>query len=223
MLEQGYGIMPNSVLFDGELSSTAKLVFCYISSLCAERGYCWASNQHIAERFGISDSQISRIISSLSRYIEIDNGSNERRRICLRKNADAPTQKAQGSLRKKRKVILQENITSKNNSTEGEIVPKAQHSSEAVEHVNLLYSLVRENYPFVKQQPSPADFVEMDRLHRIDKREWKAIDFIIRWSQQDAFWKQNIRSVKKLRLQFDTLMVRASSQYKQHSERIAQI
>lgn len=117
MLEKGYGILPNEILFSEEVSSTAKLVFCYISSLCAERGYCWALNSHIAEKFGITDSQVSRLISSLEPWLEITAGVNQHRKICLRKNADLPTQKAQGRLRKKRK----HNITNEkyNHNTSG--------------------------------------------------------------------------------------------------------
>ena len=50
MLEGGYGIMPNVVLFSKDLSSTAKLMFCLISSLCAETGECWATNDYLGAR-----------------------------------------------------------------------------------------------------------------------------------------------------------------------------
>lgn len=100
MLDEGYGMMPNKVLFDKSLSPNAKLLFVYISSLCAKEGYCWANNQHLGEKLGISKSQVSRHIRSLEKYIDISDPYNERRTIRLRKNAQVPTQKPQGSLRK---------------------------------------------------------------------------------------------------------------------------
>lgn len=83
MLEKGYGILPNKILFDEELSSSAKLLFVYISSLCAVEGYSWASNKHFAQRFGLSESQIKRLLGSLKPYLRIENGANQNRRIFL--------------------------------------------------------------------------------------------------------------------------------------------
>jgi len=71
-------------------------------------------------------------------------------------------------------------------------------------------NLVIENYPFAKIEPDKwAKDIEM--IHRIDKQGYDLIDFIMRWSQNDSFWKQNIRSGAKLRKQFETLMIRAKS------------
>lgn len=100
MINQGYGLMPNIVLFDTELSSTSKLVFVLISSLCAAEGYCWANNEYIGSKLGISKSQASRSIKQLEKYVSVTSPFNEKRTICLRKNAQAPTQKRLGSLRK---------------------------------------------------------------------------------------------------------------------------
>lgn len=111
MLEDGYGIMPNKVLFDGDVSSTAKLIYVYISSLCAKSGHCFASNEHIADKFGISMSQVSRLIAELKPYIAIEGGFNQKRLISLSESAVPPTQKAQGSLRKN----AEHNSTSSNN------------------------------------------------------------------------------------------------------------
>lgn len=98
MLNQGYGILPNAVLFDSELSSSAKLLFVYISSLCATEGYCWASNKHFAQRFGISESQVSRLIAELSKYLTIKNARSPHRTMALAENL--PTQKAQSNISK---------------------------------------------------------------------------------------------------------------------------
>ena len=100
MLEKGYGLMPNVVLFDKELSSTSKLVFVLISSLSAEKGYCWANNHYMAEQLGMSERQVSRSIKQLEKYVSIDNPSNEKRQICLDKNVYAVRQKRLTSLDK---------------------------------------------------------------------------------------------------------------------------
>ena len=98
MLEKGYGIMPNKILFDKELSSTSKLIFVYISSLCAQEGYCWATNEHIAVKFGISARVVSRSVKQLEKYIYIKNPYNEKRLIHIDKNVQAGRQKRRTSL-----------------------------------------------------------------------------------------------------------------------------
>jgi hypothetical protein len=54
-------------------------------------------------------------------------------------------------------------------------------------------------------------------MRRLDERSPEQIRGIIEWSQKDEFWKQNIRSVSKLRKQFDNLLVKAYSGYKKNN------
>lgn len=44
-----------------------------------------------------------------------------------------------------------------------------------------------------------------------DKRTIAQIEWIVRWSQQDEFWRSNILSMPKLRLKFDQLRLAASA------------
>lgn len=83
MLEQGYGIMPNKVLFDKELSDKAKLLFCFISSLCAEKWYCRATNDRIAEQFGVTGRTIREHITELQKheYITVELKEGNKRTI----------------------------------------------------------------------------------------------------------------------------------------------
>ena len=91
-------------------------------------------------------------------------------------------------------------------------------NSEELENIrltDLLYTKVRENYSFVKEKTEEQlkkDSIEIDRLYRIDKWTYEQIEYVINWSQNDDFWKQNIRSVKKLRIKFEELVVRIKSQ-----------
>jgi hypothetical protein len=45
-----------------------------------------------------------------------------------------------------------------------------------------------------------------DYMLRLDKREPRRVAEVIRWSQKNDFWKKNIRSTKKLRAQWATLV-----------------
>ena len=83
---------------------------------------------------------------------------------------------------------------------------------------NILYSRIIKNYPFVKEKTKSqkeTDYEEMNKLNRLDGFSYEQIEAVIEWSQQDNFWKQNIRSVDKLRKQFETLLIRIKAQIDQ--------
>lgn len=95
MLDQGYGLMPNCILYNKELTDKQKLLFCTISSLCAEKWYCRATNEYIWELLGADKSTISRNISVLQEkwFIGVEIDQNYKRKITLCKNSKGDTQK----------------------------------------------------------------------------------------------------------------------------------
>lgn len=62
-----YAVVPAPVRYDPNLSPSAKLLFCEITSLCKAKGYCWATNSYFTQLFDLSASTISRLISQLER------------------------------------------------------------------------------------------------------------------------------------------------------------
>lgn len=71
-MDEGYSICLNKWALDKSIKSELGLLL-IISSLCAEKGYCYASNQYFAELFGISEVAVSQRIKKLEakNYIEI--------------------------------------------------------------------------------------------------------------------------------------------------------
>jgi hypothetical protein len=60
-----------------------------------------------------------------------------------------------------------------------------------------------------KQKESWA--ADIDRIHRLDGREWRDIEEVIRWAKQPGgFWLPNIMSGKKLREKYPTLWAQMS-------------
>jgi hypothetical protein len=52
---------------------------------------------------------------------------------------------------------------------------------------------------------------QIDYIHRIDSRSYKEIESIIRWSQSDPFWQNNIHSTGKLREKFTQLILKSKN------------
>lgn len=65
IMSDGYWIMPNKILFDNRLSDKEKLLYCLISSLCAEKWFCWASNDYLAEKIWYSKKNIHRLLQNI--------------------------------------------------------------------------------------------------------------------------------------------------------------
>lgn len=66
-LSGGYAICLNQWLFDDRIKSQLRLLL-LIASLSAKEGYCYASNQYLAEKFKTTPENISRQIGILRDY-----------------------------------------------------------------------------------------------------------------------------------------------------------
>lgn len=66
-LSGGYAICFNQWLFDDRIKSQLRLLL-LIASLSAKEGYCYASNQYLAEKFKTTPENISRQIGILRDY-----------------------------------------------------------------------------------------------------------------------------------------------------------
>ena len=85
-----YAVIPSTVLFNKELKPNEKLLYAVITVLSNKEGYCYASNNYLADLFNSKPHTISNWISHLNKlefvYVElIKNDKNEiiQRRIYI--------------------------------------------------------------------------------------------------------------------------------------------
>jgi len=71
-----------------------------------------------------------------------------------------------------------------------------------------LFKLIQKRDPKQKEPNWKEWATQIDRLNRIDKRDFTEIKKVIRWCQQDDFWQNNILSTAKLRKQFPQLRLK---------------
>ena len=107
MLEQWYWILPNVVLFSSDLTDKQKLLYCLISSLCAEKWFCWATNEYLWEILWVKEWTISTSISKLKNigFIDYTIENNNKRKISLVKNHMGVCEKSQGGVCEKSQHI----------------------------------------------------------------------------------------------------------------------
>lgn len=72
-MQDGYSICFNKWALDKDIKNELGLLL-IISSLCAEKGYCYASNEYLANMFNVPEVTISRKIKKLKEkgYINIE-------------------------------------------------------------------------------------------------------------------------------------------------------
>lgn len=92
---------------------------------------------------------------------------------------------------------------------------KSQASDQARNLAAHLAAHIAANYPN-SRKPTVAALthwaVEIDRLHRLDGKDWELIEAVLTWSQTDSFWRQNIQSGQKLREKWNQLLAKYETQ-----------
>lgn len=78
-----YVIMPIEILQDKNLTSTEKILYCYLSLF--KKGVCFQSNDKLAEMTGMDDSTVKRGLKKLAEmkyiFVEFVNNNSAQRRI----------------------------------------------------------------------------------------------------------------------------------------------
>ena len=64
MLKNWYAICDNDWVFDDRIKADLQLLL-YISSLTAEKGYCFASNKHFSKKLNIHETNIGITLKSV--------------------------------------------------------------------------------------------------------------------------------------------------------------
>ena len=115
MLEQGYWIMPNKVLYSTELTDKQKLLFCAISNLCAKEWFCRATNEYLGKLLNASKITISKNVSVLQEKwfinVEVSQKDGNTRKITMVENDVGYSQKWQEGIVKNDNTYIYMNNT----------------------------------------------------------------------------------------------------------------
>ena len=223
IFSDGWGILPKKISRDPKITAFAKILYSDISSLCAERGYCWATNDYFARVFNVNSRTISRAIQELEPYLIIRNRASGRRTIWVHQLNSNIAQQGFQQKKKKETPIKEKKIT----------IRKSTFSESDLLLAELLLQKIVFNFPsFENKKIKIEEWAEdIRKLREIDKASAEQIEFMINWLHGGSitnghngqvrnfephdFWSKNILSAKKLRKQwFDHLVPQLQSSFK---------
>lgn len=88
-----------------------------------------------------------------------------------------------------------------------------------MENAEFLFKEILKNNPDAKKPNLEKWANEFRLIRERDKRTDDQIKYLIKWSQQDSFWKTNILSPASLRKQFDRLVTKIKSDKEQETSK----
>lgn len=226
IFSDGYGIIPNKIVHDNKISSFAKLLYCDISSLCASKGYCWATNKYFSRVFNVSERTVSRAIVELDKFLVIKNRMSTKRIIWVHNlEGTIPVRKVKNKIKKFKDIAKPKKME------------KLKYSDDDLFLAEMLKSKVLYNFPIYENKKIDINewAEDMRRLREIDNASVDQIKFMITWVQggditvpgkpikkfaPHNFWSKNILSPKKLRKQwFENLVPQLQEELKKFAKK----
>lgn len=82
-----YAVIPATILYNDKLKANTKLLYAVITSLANKEGFCYASNQYLAQKLGVDQRTITRLLAELrnNNFIIIEIIKNDNGEIIKRK------------------------------------------------------------------------------------------------------------------------------------------
>ena len=103
-----YTVIPNYIIFDDTLIPKAILLYGAITSLCNDKGFCWASNKYFAKKFKTHKTTINKWLNQLKNegHISIKIKNNNTRKIYLTIVKGGVAKKQRGGCQKAKPYII---------------------------------------------------------------------------------------------------------------------
>jgi len=214
-------VVPSALWLDPNIEPAAVKLYAIIRGLSDKYGYCYASNEYLAESINYRPTQLKKFLTDLKKhgYIEVETnrqGVKWDRRVyisdkfnkILRRSVERPCKVGGATYNKK------------NNKKEEykDYVPFAEASGLAVSFLNAIKKIKPDFKP-----PNLEKWTkEIDKMLKIDNRSPESIKKIIDWLPTNGFWSKNVLSAEKLRHQFDRLELEKMSEKQGEPSSIAE-
>ena len=208
-----YGILPASIRHDQDLQPAAKVLYAEIASMTSSEGICSASNDTLADLYGVTPVTISLWLKSLKTagYINMSykNGSNDREITLepLKEIYKRPLKKSKEDPKQVYKDMIDISCHDNNNinniykySQVENLKEEAQFSDlilKAYDHIILLFP---ERFRPRTDAKKKVWLETLDKLERIDGYSLQVVYYVAKKTREDDFWSTNFMSITKLRM-----------------------
>ena len=227
-IKTGWTATPNAIINSKRLTAKAKGLWTYLAS--KPTGWQFSS-ERIADDFADGRDSIRaglrelEKVGLLKRTTTNDESGKFENRYEIRSRTDdgktgaGKTDDGKPDAGKPGDLIIKNNKKRNSNkeiinnlmSAPAKPAPTRQLPKEAYQLAERLHKWILKNKPDRKIQDGWQKrwAEDIDKMHRIDGRDWRRIAGAIDWSQRDTFWHQNILSGANLRKHYDRIEERA--------------
>jgi len=207
--------LPVEIASRRDLSPAPKIIAAVLIDRLGQNDSCWPGIRSLARDSGLSVSGVLKALNKLQarEIFKVERqGAGKANRYRLNKPSvlqSTVLDKVERSTKCNRRVLqsaaqaphkVQHNQTDQLNQTN-----ILRPNSDEFRLSELLLNLILERKPDFKKPHLQSWSKHIDRMIRLDKRTPERIEAVIRWSQKDPFWQNNILSAEKLREKFDQL------------------
>lgn len=229
-----YSIIPATVRYDDKLKANEKLLYGEITALANKNGYCWAENNYFAKLYDVHKITVSNWISNLEkqgyisiqleyvkgtkqvskRYIYLNDSPtpiSEKANRYKSKDLQGISEKTNAPISEKTKEELNNtstNITSINKDSRNSANAKYDDNSPYMKLAKRLFEHIKQRNPKQREPNWQTWSDDFRKTVELDNRGIAETTNVLDWCQQDDFWKNNVLSPGKLRIQYDQLFLK---------------
>lgn len=221
MNSQKFYKLPVEIAARKDLTPASKIVLAVLADRIGDNGYCWPGVRMLATDTGLTTTGILGCLRLLenrglvevkrrgigkANHYRLTSGSAQQSYALnkperLGKLNSAAQQSGAQALNR-----VEPNQTDQLNQTKD-----IRLNSESFRLAELFLSLILLRKPDFKKPNLKAWSGHIERMLHLDKRKPERIEAVIRWTQGDSFWQNNILSTAKLREKFDQLELNMES------------
>jgi DNA-binding transcriptional regulator YhcF (GntR family) len=207
--------LPVEIASRRDLPAGAKIILAVIADRIGENDSCWPGLRRLGKDAGLSVATVRQSIQKLQVKTLLEVTRQGKGKVNVYSLAKESVQESNTVS----KVKCAEKYQTGVQESSTELCKKVAHNqtdqlnqtnilrpnSDAFRLSELLLNLILERKPDFKKPNLQSWSKHIDRMVRLDKRTPERIEAVIRWSQKEPFWQNNILSAEKLRDKFDQL------------------
>ncbi len=236
--KKGFGYVYQNVMRDKKLTVEAKAIYAYLASFAGNNEMCYPGTSLMMDELPMSKERFYKHMNLLVekgiiiKQQELDGTKFSKNTYTLNSFPSFPTTEFPRTEIEDTGFPTTENTTTKRNSSKtnsfnsnsfkNDIVdtavalpttPKFSDDSFEILVVESIIHSCLQLYPNSKVPSTYSEkekwAIEVERMKRIDGRTEEDIKQALQFAVNDNFWKPNIRSTKKFREKFETLIIQS--------------